>query len=391
MATFWALAFWLSLAGLAYVYVGYPVALLLWHFFRRVTRRATEPRSGMPSADPPVSVVIAARNESSVITQRIANVLAQNGRIHEVIIGSDGSTDDTADIARWYPDERVKVLEFTRNRGKALVNNDCMRTATGQLVIFTDAETEFKPGFVELITEPFTDPAVGVAVGKLMWRSAAGEQLGAYWTLELALRALESDLGLLATGSGACMAVRRSCFKPLLPDEDVDFSTPIQVVRRGMAVVYVPEAVATDAVAPSARAEFRARSRMVTKNLTGTLRELRRANPVRYPGLWWSVLSHKVLRWLTPLFALVLPIAVLGPGTAQVRPLVLMCYALASLAALTGAAAEARQSRLPVATLVWSLAVANAGMLAGLIRAAVGRRTSNWEPIGHQAGGTMTR
>jgi hypothetical protein len=202
--------------------------------------------------------------------------------------------------------------------------------------------------------------------------------------MELVLRGLESDLGLLATASGPGMAVRRACYEPLLADEDPDFSTPIQVVRKGFSVVYAPEAVATDALPPSARAEYRARSRMVTKNFVGTLRELARISPRRHPGLWWSLLSHKLLRWMTPVFVILILVSALGPGMEQVRSLILTCYCVGGLAVLAGALSELLGTQLPIATQAWNLAVVNTGMLVGLLRAAYGGRITSWEPTGHQ-------
>ena len=190
-----------------------------------------------------LSIIVPAHNEAALIRNRIANVLSQGELVHEVIIGSDGSDDETAAIARRYPDARVKVLEFPDRRGRALVCNDCVAAATGQIVVLTDADTQFKPEFLREIVRPFGDPSVAVAVGKLLWRSPGSEGAGVYWSMELALRSLESDLSLLATASGPCMAVRRSCYEPLLADEDPDFSTPIQVVRKGFRVVYAPTAV----------------------------------------------------------------------------------------------------------------------------------------------------
>jgi len=360
-----------------YVYAGYPALLFLGRLARK--RHSGRVSGSAERFSSPVSVVVTVHNEAAVVCQRIADVLAQDGPVGEVIIGSDGSDDETVNLARGYLDSRVRVLDFSQRRGRALTTNDCVREARHEVVIFTDADTEFKPGFVRAIADPFADPAVGVTVGRLLWRSANGECAGAYWAFELGLRAMESSLGLLATATGACMAVRKACFENLLPDEDADFSTPIHAVRKGLKVVYVPEAVAIDEAAPTAAAEFRSRARMVTKNVAGTLRDLRRVSPVTHPGLWWSLVSHKLLRWMTPVFVLAIPLSVLGPGTASIRPAVLALYVAAVVSAALGAAAARMNFHVPVAAQAWNLAVVNAGMLVGLAQAALGRRISTWE------------
>jgi cellulose synthase/poly-beta-1,6-N-acetylglucosamine synthase-like glycosyltransferase len=376
-----AAIFWICGCLLVYVYAGYPAVL----FIGRLAGRVPAASRVAESASEPVSVVVLVHNEAAAIRRRIADILSQDGPVGEVIIGSDGSTDGTPEIARGYGDDRIRVLEFPQRRGRALVTNDCVRAARFDVVVFTDADTEFKPGFVGTIAAPFADPAVGVTVGRLLWRSAGGERAGVYWAFELGLRSLESSLGLLATATGACMAVRKTCFEDLLPDEDVDFSTPIHAVRRGFKVVYAPAAVATDEAAPSAAAEFRARARMVTKNVVGTLRALRTVSFLKCPGLWWSILSHKLLRWMTPVFVILIPLAVLGPDTARLRTLVFALYMAAVAAAAVGAASARRNLRVPLATHAWSLAVVNAGMLAGLLQAGLGRRISTWDAAKRRA------
>jgi cellulose synthase/poly-beta-1,6-N-acetylglucosamine synthase-like glycosyltransferase len=374
-----ATIFWCCTLLLVYVYLGYPATLFVWSLAVKLVVKKVSTNDPIDSVHGPVSVVVLACDEEPVIRHRIADILSQDAPIGEVIIGSDGSTDGMAAAARGYADDRVRVLEFPNRRGRALVSNDCVRAARFDVVVFTDADTEFKHGFVKAIVRPFADPVVGVTVGKQLWRTAGSERVGVYWAFELGLRSLESSLGLLATASGPCMAVRKACFEELLPDEDVDFSTPIQAVRNGFKVVYAAEAVATDEGAPSAGAEFRARARMVTKNVAGTLRELRRTSFLAHPGLWWSIVSHKLLRWMTPVFVITIPLAVLGPDTARIRALVFALYAGAAAAVCVGGASTRRNLRVPVATHAWSLAVVNAGMLAGLLQAGLGRRISTWD------------
>lgn len=368
--------FWGSISALAYIYVGYPLIL----FFLRRTRRHKIAGHTLDARPSPVSVIIAAHNEGAIINRRIANILAQGDTVSEVIVGSDGSTDATVRVASAYPDDRVRVLDFPQRRGRALVHNDCMQSASGEIVIFTDAATEFKPGFITAITGPFADPDVAITTGALMWRSTAGEGMGIHWKLEMMLRRLESDLRLLATASGACMAVRKSCYKRLLPYEDLDDSAPLHAVRSGHRVVHVPGALAVDEEAPSARSEFRARNRMVTQSLACTVRTLLATSPLASPGLWWSALSHKVLRWLTPVFAVAILLAALGPGMGSYREWVLPACGVLGAAVFAGGIGEMLRIRIPGASLAWRLAVANLGMLAGLLQVTRGRRVSSYEP-----------
>ena len=88
------LVFWCALALLVYVYFGYP--LIAW------LRRKARPRPvARAPIEPHVTVVVVAHNEGHRIGRRIENLLASDYPRERlaIIVGSDGSTDDTVEIA----------------------------------------------------------------------------------------------------------------------------------------------------------------------------------------------------------------------------------------------------------------------------------------------------
>jgi cellulose synthase/poly-beta-1,6-N-acetylglucosamine synthase-like glycosyltransferase len=322
-----------------------------------------------------VSVIIAAHNEEERVAARLRNCLAQGYPSHlEIIVASDGSTDRTVEIAREY--EGVVVLDFPQNRGRAAVQNDAAASARGEIVVFTDAETEFEPDFLARIAAAFADPRVGCAVGNLVYRekdTAVGVSEGMYWRFEKKLRQVESDLGILATATGACMAVRRSLWRPLTPIDDSDFTTPLDVILQGYRVVYVPEAVAYDVPASSMRGEFRTRVRQTSKNLIGTLRRWGLRNWFTHPAVSWGLLSHKILRWMTPFFmagALAANRFLLDDPFYR---LTLALQAVFYLLGIVGFVADAFGRRVPLASFVAGFCVACLGMGVGVIKGLFGR------------------
>src|SRR5580765_5205375 len=121
------LAFWIALALLAYVYVGYP--LLAW-MRASVHSKAF---SQVPS-EPFVTVVVVAHNEAQRIERRIENLLSLDyprSKL-DIVIASDGSTDGTEERARWFERAGVRVLAFGDRRGKAAVLNDVVPSARGE-------------------------------------------------------------------------------------------------------------------------------------------------------------------------------------------------------------------------------------------------------------------
>ena len=369
--------FLLSLSALLYTYLGYP--LTLWRLSRRRQFSST-PASSEP---PTVSVIIAAYNEEKEIQERITNVFSSDYPLDriEVIIASDGSTDRTAEQARSLKDSRVVVLDFPQNRGRAMVHNDGAATATGEILVFSDAQSRFSPTFLRNITAPFSDPKVGCVTGVLEFinrvSTSLGESRGMYWTFEYLLRDLSSRAGLLAVASGACMAVRRELFRPFTaPTDDVDFITPIDVVTQGRRVVHRNDAVTQELMFVQPRAELRSRIRMTSRNWIGTWRRLRSCSVWKYPWLWWCLVSHKFLRWLTPLFLLgVFVGSVLGWSNPVLRT---ACYVQIFL---YGWAAFGLL--LPRSVPAWfgaptSFCVANAGFAIGVLSALFGRAKATY-------------
>ena len=112
MAEVWATCFWGALALVAYAYGIYPPLML------RIARKIKLSRTKAPATPdlPSVTVIISAYNEERHIGARIQNLLQQDypaDRIN-IVIGSDGSSDRTVEIAREFSDPRIKLLEIGR-------------------------------------------------------------------------------------------------------------------------------------------------------------------------------------------------------------------------------------------------------------------------------------
>lgn len=132
----------------------------------------------MSRSSRPTSVVIPAYNAQQFIAEAIHSVLAQTHRDLELIVIDDGSTDDTAAIARALLDERSRVLSGP-NLGLAGARNRGMRCANGQTIAFLDADDCWDERKLEVQLELMTDQPDAIAVGCLMrYISASGKSLG---------------------------------------------------------------------------------------------------------------------------------------------------------------------------------------------------------------------
>jgi biofilm PGA synthesis N-glycosyltransferase PgaC len=294
--------FWASVAMLAYTYFGY--AGWLW------LRRRYRPRPvQVGECSPFISIVMVVRNEAGVLDRKLRNLLTLNypPDLAEIIIVSDGSTDATNDMLREASiDFRVRIILATEARGKAAGLNLALAIAHGEIVVFTDGRQMIEPDALHLLAQNFTDPTVGCASGELMLGDpSSGETIrgmGLYWRIEKTIREMESASGSVVGATGALYAVRRSLIVPVPPGTILDdVFIPMQVVRQGARVIFVPSARAWDVAPQKTGHEF---SRKV-RTLSGNYQLVQLApwllsgkNPLRF-----EFISHKLLRLFAP-FAL---------------------------------------------------------------------------------------
>jgi cellulose synthase/poly-beta-1,6-N-acetylglucosamine synthase-like glycosyltransferase len=364
---------------ISYTWVGFPLVLGLLTRLRqvRICRREFFPL---------VSVIVAAKNEEENIRERIENLLELDYPSDklEIIIASDGSTDRTTEYVRQICDPRIRFFDFAQNRGKAAVHNDLVPQAQGSIVVLTDAATRFGRNFLSKLLPNFADPRVGCVTGVLWFRnhtsSMVAKHRGLYWRYEYMLRNLQSRCGVYTHGSGPCMAVRKELYRPLRDRSyDADFMTPLDVVEAGYLVQQENEAIASETLFQTPKEEIRAQIRMVTRNVRGYLhRRWLLGSPKTWP-VAWALISHKLLRWLTP-FVLIVLFAANSYLAARGRFLslwVLQCafYGCAAfgwlLARLYG--------RAWIFAIPYTFCLANAGFMVGVTRAVRGRQIPTWK------------
>ena len=308
--------FWGALLLLVYAYAGYPLVMRLWAQLRPrpVLRRRVEPF---------VSVLLAAHDEEEAIGPRLDNLLGLDypaDRL-EVLVGSDGSNDRTADRARAAQDSRVRVFEFDKRRGKPSVLNDLAARARGDLLLFADARQRYEQNALRALVAPFADARVGGVGGALIVATDGGGGIGVgagvYRHLDDAIRQDESWVDSTIGLSGAIYAIRAALYQPLPADAVLDdVLTPMRVTRRGYRVVFEPAARAFDRAPKDGEEEFGRKVRTLAGNLQLLARERWLLNPFAN-RLWFQTLSHKALRPAGPLLLVLLLLASirLAPGS----------------------------------------------------------------------------
>lgn len=376
--------FFVGCLFIVYTWLLYPLLLL-------VASKTWPTRINRIEITPTVSIVLCCLNEAGQLAGKIENILAleyPRGKL-EIIVASDGSTDDTYAIAQSFAPRGITAFNFPGRQGRARVHNALMGSLKGDIVLFTDADTRFQPDMLRRIVRPLADPRVGCVLAEVDFvnrgQNPMTQHRGFYWRIEHFMRIAEGDLGILALGAGSCMAVRRSMLKPLAkPSYDVDFITPLDVVAQDALVIVEAGLVVTDLMLPTVQGEFTAEVRMVAKNFRGILERLLQINPFRHPGVTISLLSHKFFRWLTPFFML---LALVGNACLiqlkVFRALLVLQLAFYTFAIL-GAVARDRVSRHRWGVLFmipFSFCLANLAFLWGVLRGLFGEPIAAYQNV----------
>jgi cellulose synthase/poly-beta-1,6-N-acetylglucosamine synthase-like glycosyltransferase len=291
--------FWTGLACITYVYLGYPLLLMLW---RRLMARPVRKRY----CEPAVSLVVVMHNERRNVHARMQNCfdLDYPADKLQIVVSLDAPTDGTDSLMSDYTGHSVVVIPCPVREGKAAALNRGMAAATGEIVVFADARQRFDRAAVRELVANFADPSVGAVSGELILLDGDGKEssdgVGLYWRYEKKLRALESDIHSIPGATGAIYAIRRDLFWPLKPLTVLDdVVIPMRIVLGGKRAIFDPKAIAYDMVAKCPESEYEKKQRTLMGNYQLLVEMPELLLPWRNP-IFLQLTSHKVGRLVAP-------------------------------------------------------------------------------------------
>ncbi|TYS85268.1 glycosyltransferase family 2 protein [Rossellomorea aquimaris] len=369
--------FWLLIILSVYIYAGYPILLKL---ISGVVKKDQITDTGY---EPKVTLFIAAYNEEKVIAEKVQNSVDLDYPQDklEIIVVSDDSSDRTNDIVNEfvakYPNVKLNVVKG--RKGKTAALNKSVPLATGEVLVFSDANSLYNKDAVHHLVKHFKDEEIGGVCGELRLtnptNSSIGESEGAYWKYEKLLKMLETATGTTIVANGSIYALRKELFKEMNPNVGDDMQNPLIIINQQKRFVYEPNAITMEETSPKSSEEFGRKVRIVTRSFTGIMSYKHVLNPFRNFDFFYKYMSHKFLRWLVPYYMIavfIINLFLLDQPLYQVMfGLQLAFYILALLGKVTSN---------KITYIPYYFCLVNYAAFLGTLRAISGKRQATWTP-----------
>jgi len=285
-----------------YVYIGYPVLLFI------LNKTLKHKTVNIADITPKVAMFVSCYNEDDVIEKKILDCLALDyPQEHiEFIFISDGSDDNTDEIIKRYQHKDITLVRQEGRLGKTSGLNLGMKETLAEIIVFSDANAMYDPQAIKKLVRNFNDEAVGFVVGAALYTdgndNAAASSENAYWEYEMAIKKRETKLHSVVGGDGAIYAIRRKLYITLEREDINDFVNPLQIIAQGYRGIFEPEAKCFEETAGDFEKEGNRKERIVNRSFRGLIKVKSVMNPFKTGIFSLEVISHKLLRWLIPVF-----------------------------------------------------------------------------------------
>ncbi len=364
-----------------YTYLGYPLIVYL------VSRLLPKPISRADFA-PFVTILITAYNEERDIRAKLENTLQIDYPKEklEILVASDCSNDGTDKIVKEFAARNVKLHRQTERLGKTMAQNAGVDKAAGEIILFSDATTMYKPDVLQAMLPNFADETVGCVAGKLIYLDYSGSPIGkgakSYWNYETFLKTSESRACSLIGASGCLYAIRKAAYQPMYAEACSDFLICTILYRQGLRSVYEPNAVCTEETNRRTDQEMQMRVRVISQTFTDLWRNRAMLNPLKSGFYAIELISHKVFRYAVPFFLILIFFS--SAFLAFSSTLGKVAFALNIifyLLALVGWLLERTEKPLRILAISLYFVLTNLASLIGFYKFLRGERYARWEPI----------
>ncbi len=368
-------SFFFFVAAICALFVLYPYAIYPL-LLKLLPKRPLHFSDAKPQS---LTLVFCAFNEARAMPEKLENLEALK-RKHpdlQILAFDDGSSDTTYDQLSARP-ELLTVIRGGGRNGKAHGMKLLAKQATGDVIVFTDANVTLRLDALDNLGRYFSDPTVGGLCGSLHYvgedGSATANVGGLYWKLEERLKGLESATGNVMGADGSIFALRRGLY-PSFPDTVLDdLTVSMAAVFNGRRLIKVEDVVAYERLVSKRNEEFSRKVRISARafhthlHLVPQLRQMAGVDKFKY-------MSRKFIRWFGGLFLMVGVVAGVAWAFALSTVFGLVAVGGVALACLLGAKIQ-KGAVASVAEIV----IALMATLLGVFRAMRGQTFVVWSP-----------
>ena len=372
--------FWLTIGIISYTYFGYPVFIIFLSLFinHKIHKRGVEPN---------VTFLITAYNEEKNIAKKLENTLSLDYPKEklEIVVASDASEDKTDQIVREFSERGVILHRVEGRVGKTETQNQTVKMAKGDIVIFSDATTQYKKDALRKIVRNYNDPSVGAVSGRYEYVNPTGAPVGLgtilFWKYENSVKSGQTRIETVTGCCGCIYSVRKSLYEPLPRDIISDLVEPLKILEKGYRIAFEPEAVAYEETTETSEEEFGMRVRVISRGMHGLWYMRRLFNPFNYRFIAFQLFSHKVLRWMIPFLLPFLLISNLFLVGTPFYTLTFVAQILFYIGAMGGYLLDKMGKKAKLLALPLYYCVVNAASVAAFFRTIFGKRAIVWETV----------
>ena len=374
---------WLSPAE--YVLVGCLLLISYTYFiYPAISAAIGGSKSELEESElPGISVLVPAYNEAEVIGEKIENFIGLDypRKKIEMLIVDDGSIDNTREIIRSKLTDNIRLLDPKPRSGKATGLNRMVAMAEHPFLLFCDANVLFSPEAPKKLANHMIREEVGAVTGHVQLIGSnsefeSGESM--YYQIEQRIQEAESRIGSVMGVDGGMYLLRRELFKPLQPNTILDdFAISMQVMRSGYRIIYDGDIKAKECGTPTSVQEYKRRVRM----MAGVIQILRWGLVPRWSQglLWFQFISHKILRWITPLLLCgTFFSSVLLAADGQFYQFIFLAQ-LFTYSAFIILCAYPKLRRRKIGSIVFYFFMSQVAVTEGLFKGLTGRHNVRWE------------
>lgn len=379
------IVFWTGFAIIFYAYAGYGLLLFIVIKIKRLFHKV--PIIKNIHYQPTVTFIVPCYNEASIIPSKIENTQLLNYPKEklQLIFITDGSNDGSENITSAY--ENITILHQQQRQGKSAAENRSVKFATGEIIVFSDANTYLPTNALHSLIQHYINPMVGAVSGEKKINqdaseNAAGAGEGIYWKYESLLKKWDSELLTVVGAAGELISFRKHLFEDLEEDTILDdFILSLRIASKGYKVIYEPEALATENSSSNTKEELKRKIRICAGGWQAMIRLKHLFNFFKHPTLTFQYISHRVLRWsLAPLALIImLPLNIILIKVNPIYISILQIHLLFYFAGFAGWIFENRSIRIKPLFVPYYFILMNYAVIIGFFRFIKGKQSSSWE------------